>query len=97
MAEPRFVIPALISSSVLADGVAIAVGAIAHKPLPEGFLHAMASVPLPLFGLWMLFDAALGRRGAAAATGGVAVVVPLIAVVPAMRSRCAPDRPRPVS
>ncbi|MCW2590168.1 MAG: putative rane protein, partial [Mycobacterium sp.] len=29
---------------VLADGVAIAVGAVLHKRLPERFLHAMASV-----------------------------------------------------
>ena len=45
---------------VLADGVAIAVGALLHRRLPERFLHSMASVLFLLFGLWLLFDGALG-------------------------------------
>jgi Ca2+/H+ antiporter, TMEM165/GDT1 family len=45
---------------VLADGVAIAVGSVLHKRLPERFLHVMASLLFLLFGLWMLFDRALG-------------------------------------
>ena len=121
VAEPRFVVPAIVSSfvlaelgdktmlatvalasdrdaigvwigatvgMVLADGVAIVVGAILHKRLPEGFLHAMASVLFLLFGLWMLFDAALGWRVVAmAATGGVTAVVLLIAVGRTVRAR----------
>ena len=47
---------------VLADGVAIAVGAVLHKRLPERFLHGLASVLFLLFGLWLLFDGALGLR-----------------------------------
>ena len=45
---------------VLADGVAIAVGAVLHKRLPEHFLHGLASVLFLLFGLWLLLDGALG-------------------------------------
>ena len=50
---------------VLADGLAIAVGALLHQRLPERFLHAMASVLFLLFGLWLLF-----RRGPRLARGG---------------------------
>lgn len=121
VAEPRFVVLAIISSfvlaelgdktmlatvalasdrnaigvwvgatvgMVLADGVAILAGAILHRRLPEGFLHAMASVLFLLFGLWMLFDAALGWRVVAlVATGGVAAVVLTVAVVRSLRAR----------
>ena len=55
---------------VLADGVAIAVGAVMHKRLPEHFLHVMASVLFLLFGLWLLFDGALGWRWVALAVDG---------------------------
>jgi putative Ca2+/H+ antiporter (TMEM165/GDT1 family) len=47
---------------VLADGAAIAAGALLHKRLPERVLHRMAAVMFLLFGLWMLFDGALGWR-----------------------------------
>jgi Ca2+/H+ antiporter, TMEM165/GDT1 family len=47
---------------VLADGLAIAMGAVLHKRLPEQFLHRMASVLFLLFGLWLLFDGGLGLR-----------------------------------
>jgi O-antigen ligase len=47
---------------VLADGVAVAVGAVLHKRLPEHFLHGMASVLFLLFGLWLLFDGGIGLR-----------------------------------
>ncbi|WP_193045805.1 TMEM165/GDT1 family protein [Mycolicibacterium baixiangningiae] len=121
VAEPRFVVLAIISSfvlaelgdktmlatvalasdrdaigvwigatvgMVLADGVAILAGAMLHRRLPDGFLHAMASVLFLLFGLWMLFDAALGWRVVAVvATGGVAAVVVAVAVVRSMRAR----------
>lgn len=111
VAEPRFVIFAIVSSfvlaelgdktmlatvtlasdhhwagvwigatvgMVLADGVAIAAGRVMHKRLPARFLHGLASVLFLLFGLWLLFDSALGLRGAAVvitATAGSAAVV----------------------
>ena len=124
VAEPRFVLLAVISSfvlaelgdktmlatvalasdhnwagvwigatvgMVLADGVAIAVGAVMHKRLPEHFLHSLASVLFLLFGLWLLFDGALGLRWAAlAVTGSVAAV----AVSRGWSARCASARDR---
>ena len=62
---------------VMADGVAIAAGALLHTRLPERFLHILASVLFLLFGLWMLFDAALGLRAVAIA---VTVTVALSAI-----------------
>ena len=53
---------------VLADGAAIAAGALLHKRLPERVLHRMAAVMFLLFGLWMLFDGALGWRWLAIAS-----------------------------
>ncbi|MDT7766382.1 MAG: Ca2+/H+ antiporter, family [Mycobacterium sp.] len=50
---------------VLADGVAIAVGAVLHKRLPEHFLHGLARVLFLLFGLWLLLDGAIGLRSVA--------------------------------
>ncbi|MGA7052082.1 MAG: TMEM165/GDT1 family protein [Mycobacterium sp.] len=52
---------------VLADGLAIGVGALLHQRLPERLLHALASILFLIFGLWMLFDGALGRRSVAIA------------------------------
>jgi hypothetical protein len=73
---------------VLADGVAIAVGALLHKRLPEHFLHGMASVLFLLFGLWLLFDGALGLRWVAlGATGSAAAVAVTAAVVRLTRKR----------
>lgn len=121
VAEPRFVVLAIVSSfvlaelgdktmlatvalasdrdpvgvwigatlgMVLADGVAIVVGAMLHKRLPEAFLHTVASLLFLLFGLWMLFDAALGWRVVAvAATGSVAVAAVTVGAVRAVRAR----------
>ena len=70
---------------VLADGVAIAVGAVLHKRLPERFLHGMASVLFLLFGLWLLFDGALGLR--LVALGTVAAAAATAAAVAVTRSR----------
>jgi putative Ca2+/H+ antiporter (TMEM165/GDT1 family) len=115
VAEPRFVIFAVISSfvlaelgdktmlatvalasdhnwagvwigatvgMVLADGVAIAAGRLLHKRLPERFLHVLASLLFLLFGLWILFDGALGWPVVAivvtATVGGGAVVAGII-------------------
>ncbi|ORB62974.1 TMEM165/GDT1 family protein [Mycolicibacterium tusciae] len=115
VAEPRFVIFAIVSSfvlaelgdktmlatvtlasdhnwlgvwigatvgMVLADGVAIAAGVLLHKRLPEGFLHRLASMLFLVFGLWLLFDGALGLRWVAlAVTGSVVVVVGTVALI----------------
>ena len=92
VAEPRFVIFAIVSSFVLAelgdktmlatvalasdqhwagvwigatlgmiaaDGVAIVVGRLMHRRLPERFLHYLASVLFLLFGLFMFVNGAL--------------------------------------
>lgn len=61
---------------VFADALAIGVGTLLHRRLPRGFLHAVASLLFLVFGLWMLFDNALGWRSAAV---GVTVAVALAA------------------
>jgi uncharacterized membrane protein YfcA len=73
---------------VLADGVAIAVGAVLHKRLPERFLHGMASVLFLLFGLWLLFDGGLGLRWVAVGvTVAVAVATAAVAAAAFIRNR----------
>jgi putative Ca2+/H+ antiporter (TMEM165/GDT1 family) len=73
---------------VLADGVAIAVGAVLHKRLPERFLHGLASVLFLLFGLWLLLDGALGLRWVAVGvTGAVAAATATAAAVAFFRNR----------
>ena len=73
---------------VLADGVAIAVGAVLHKRLPEGLLHGLASVLFLLFGLWLLLDGALGLRWlGVGATAAVAVVAATAATTALIRNR----------
>lgn len=73
---------------VLADGVAIAVGVVMHKRLPERFLHRMAAVLFLLFGVWMLFDSALGLRSVAiAATASAAAVAVAVGVFGLLRRR----------
>ena len=123
VAETRFVVPAIVSSFVLAelgdktmlatvalasdhhwagvwigatvgmvaaDGVAIAAGAFLHRRLPVRFLHNLASVLFLSFGVWILFDAALGMRWVAVtATGSVAAVAAPALVVGVVRSRAA--------
>ncbi|OBK29565.1 hypothetical protein A5634_18220 [Mycobacterium asiaticum] len=58
---------------ILADGLAIGAGLLLHQRLPEQLLHMLASLLFLLFGLWMLFDGALGWRwvavGVTAAVG----------------------------
>ncbi|CAM4388199.1 hypothetical protein MB901379_04842 [Mycobacterium basiliense] len=61
---------------LLADGLAIAAGLLLHQRLPEQLLHVLASALFLLFGLWMLFDTALGWRSVAL---GVAAAVCLAA------------------
>lgn len=62
---------------VLADALAIGVGILLHRRLPQQLLHALASLLFLMFGLWMLFDGVLGWRSAAIA---VTVAVALTAV-----------------
>jgi putative Ca2+/H+ antiporter (TMEM165/GDT1 family) len=62
---------------VLADGVAIAVGNLLHRRLPERFLHATASFLFLLFGLWILLDSALGLRPIAVGVTGAAAFLGL--------------------
>ncbi len=121
IAEPRYVVPAIVSSfvlaelgdktmlatvalasdrnwagvwigatagMVLADGAAIATGRLMHKRLPEEFLHGLASVLFLLFGLWLLFDSALGLRWVAVAV--TASVTVAVAVTWLVRRRTAP-------
>ena len=58
----------------IASGVAIAAGRLLHRRLPERFLQAMAAVLFGVFGLWILFDSALGWPGVAVAVSGAVAV-----------------------
>ncbi|MGH3634481.1 TMEM165/GDT1 family protein [Mycobacterium sp.] len=64
---------------IVADGLAILVGILLHRRLPRGLLHVLASLLFLLFGLWMLFDGALGWHwvavGVTTATALVAATV----------------------
>jgi uncharacterized membrane protein YfcA len=65
---------------VLADGLAIVVGALLNQRLPERLLHSLASVLFLMFGIWMLFDGALGWRSVAiTVTGAVALTAATLA------------------
>jgi putative Ca2+/H+ antiporter (TMEM165/GDT1 family) len=73
---------------VLADGVAIVAGRLLHRRLPERFLHRMAAVLFLLFGLWLLFDNALGWPWAAVvSTAGVAGAAVITVAVRFLGSR----------
>ncbi|UUO02269.1 TMEM165/GDT1 family protein [Mycolicibacterium novocastrense] len=124
IAEPRFVVPAIVSSFVLAelgdktmlatvalasehnwtgvwigatagmilaDGAAIAAGRLMHRRLPERFLHGLASVLFLLFGLWLLFDSALGLRWVAVAVTACVTVSVLVVWLVRRRRAPAPD------
>ncbi|WP_099025784.1 TMEM165/GDT1 family protein [Mycolicibacterium palauense] len=81
---------------VLADGVAIAVGRVLHRRLPERFLHVLASVLFLLFGVWILFNSALGLPTTAiAVTASVALTAAAVGIVAWLRHRGpAADRAR---
>ena len=67
---------------ILADGLAIGVGTLLHQRLPAQLLHVLASLLFLLFGLWMLFDSALGWRSVAIAVAtAVALVAAIVAVI----------------
>jgi putative Ca2+/H+ antiporter (TMEM165/GDT1 family) len=73
---------------VLADGVAIIAGRLLHRRLPERVLHEAAALLFLLFGLWMLFDSALGWPPVAVAcTAGVAAAAVITAAIRWSRSR----------
>jgi putative Ca2+/H+ antiporter (TMEM165/GDT1 family) len=73
---------------VLADGLAIAVGALLHRRLPQQLLHTMAGLLFLMFGLRMLFDTALGLRSVAiAATVAVALAAATVATAQTLRRR----------
>jgi putative Ca2+/H+ antiporter (TMEM165/GDT1 family) len=79
---------------VVADGLAIAAGVLLHRRLPEGLLHALASLLFLLFGLWMLFDGALGWRWVAVGAMGTTVLV--AATVTTLRLARRPQVPAPI-
>jgi Ca2+/H+ antiporter, TMEM165/GDT1 family len=73
---------------VLADGLAIGVGILLHRRLPEKLLRALASLLFLIFGLWMLFDSALGLPWVAiGVTAGVALTAATAAAVQTLRRR----------
>jgi putative Ca2+/H+ antiporter (TMEM165/GDT1 family) len=73
---------------VLADALAIGAGRLLHRRLPHQLLHVLASVLFLMFGLWMLFDSALGWRSVAiAVTAVVALAVVTAAAAQTLRRR----------
>ncbi len=73
---------------VLADALAIGVGIALHRRLPEKLLHVLAGLLFLLFGLWMLFDSALGLPSVAiAATVAVALAAAVVAAAQTLRRR----------
>ncbi len=73
---------------VLADGLAIGVGRLLHRRLPQQLLHVLAGVLFLMFGLWMLFDSALGWPPVAiAVTAVVALAAVTTAVAQTLRRR----------
>jgi len=74
---------------ILADGLAIAAGLLLHQRLPEHLLHVLASLLFLEFGLWMLFDNALGWRWVAIA---VTAAVALAAIASAVSVKVAQTR-----
>ena len=73
---------------VLADGLAVGVGVLLNQRLPARLLHVFASVLFLMFGLWMLFDGALGWRWVAiAVTGAVALAAATLGAQRARRRR----------
>jgi Ca2+/H+ antiporter, TMEM165/GDT1 family len=59
---------------VMADALAIGVGTLLDRRLPEQLLHFLASVLFLTFGLWILFDSALGLRSVAIAAAAAVVL-----------------------
>ena len=73
---------------ILADGLAIGAGLLLHQRLPERLLHFLASLLFLLFGLWMLFDGALGWRWVAiGATAAIGLTAATVAAAQTLRRR----------
>ena len=73
---------------VLADALAIVVGMLLHRRLPEHLLHVFAGLLFLIFGLWLLFDGALGSRPAAiGVTAVVAVGAATVVAAQTLRRR----------
>lgn len=79
---------------VLANGLAIVAGILLHRRMPVRLLHILAGLLFLAFGLWMLFDSALGWRWVAVASiAAVIAVAALLATLRAARHRQPlPDR-----
>jgi len=76
---------------VSADGLAIGVGTWLHQRVPTQLVHVLASLLVLVFGLWILFDSALGWRSAAIT---VATAVALAAAIAAVIHRSQTSRRR---
>ena len=63
---------------ILADALAIGAGLLLHQRLPERLLHVLAALLFLLFGLWMLFDGALGWRPVAIAVTAAVALASLV-------------------
>lgn len=72
---------------VLADAVAIAVGTVLHRRLPEHLLHNAAGLLFLAFGLWMLIDEALDARPVALASIGALLLLASAAALRQARLR----------
>ena len=73
---------------VLADGLAIGVGILLHQRLPEQLLHILAGLLFLMFGLWLLFDSALGLRSVAIVVAvAVALAAATVAAAQTLRRR----------
>jgi len=65
---------------VLADALAIGVGVLLNRRLPQQLLHVLASLLFLVFGLRMLFDSALGMRPVAIAVSATVALAAATAV-----------------
>jgi putative Ca2+/H+ antiporter (TMEM165/GDT1 family) len=68
---------------VLANGLAIMAGILLHRRMPVRLLHVLAGLLFLAFGLWMLFDSALGWRWVAVAS--IAAVIAVAALLATLR------------
>jgi hypothetical protein len=67
---------------VLADGLAIGIGTWLHRQRAPRLVHVLASLLFLVFGLWILFDFALGWRYVAiTVAAGVALAAAIAAVI----------------
>ncbi|MCV7089384.1 TMEM165/GDT1 family protein [Mycobacterium interjectum] len=78
---------------VLADGLAIGAGTLLHRRLPQRLLHTLAGLLFLIFGLWMLFDSALGLRSLAIAVTVTVVLTAATAAAAQTRRRRRQEAP----